>query len=78
MACQLSPIGKDILTTHAVYWATMLLAIGLPLPKPYCSHGWWLSGESKMSKSLGKYTESVNLLDNRKGFVISINEEMVL
>ena len=26
-------IGKDILTTHAVYWPTMLMALNIPLPK---------------------------------------------
>ena len=25
-------MGKDILTTHSVYWSTMLMALGLPLP----------------------------------------------
>tara|TARA_B000000557_G_scaffold99708_4_gene80881 strand:+ start:177 stop:1688 length:1512 start_codon:yes stop_codon:yes gene_type:complete len=56
-------IGKDILTTHAVYWPTMLLAIGLPLPKTIFAHGWWLSGESKMSKSLGNIINPLNLID---------------
>ena len=28
-------IGKDILTTHSVYWPTMLLSLGLPLPKEF-------------------------------------------
>src|SRR5204863_7893099 len=26
-------MGKDILTTHSVYWPTMLMAMGVPLPK---------------------------------------------
>ena len=46
-------IGKDILTTHAVYWSTMLLALGLPLPECIFAHGWWVTGEGKMSKSVG-------------------------
>ena len=46
-------IGKDILTTHAVYWGTMLLALGLPLPMCIYAHGWWVTGEGKMSKSVG-------------------------
>lgn len=46
-------IGKDILTTHAVYWCTMLLALGLPLPECIFAHGWWVTGEGKMSKSVG-------------------------
>lgn len=46
-------IAKDILKTHAIYWPTMLMAAGIPLPKRLDVHGYWLSGESKMSKSLG-------------------------
>lgn len=47
-------LGKDILTTHAVYWTTMLMALDVPLPRHLYAHGWWTtkSGE-KMSKSLG-------------------------
>jgi len=44
-------IGKDILTTHAVYWPTMLMAAGLPLPRSILAHGWWMSEKSKMSAS---------------------------
>jgi methionyl-tRNA synthetase len=46
-------IGKDILTTHAVYWITMLMALELPLPKMIFAHGWWTIEGRKMSKSLG-------------------------
>ncbi|GLI54259.1 methionine--tRNA ligase [Thermodesulfovibrio yellowstonii] len=46
-------IGKDILTTHAVYWSTMLMALGLPLPRNIFAHGWWTVEGKKMSKSLG-------------------------
>ena len=56
-------IGKDILTTHAVYWPTMLLSAGLPLPKNIFAHGWWLSGESKMSKSLGNVIDPLDLIE---------------
>jgi methionyl-tRNA synthetase len=46
-------VGKDILTTHAVYWSTMLMALDLPLPKTIFAHGWWTINREKMSKSLG-------------------------
>jgi methionyl-tRNA synthetase len=47
-------IGKDILTTHAVYWTTMLLALGVPLPKQIFATGWILNkDQGKMSKSQG-------------------------
>jgi methionyl-tRNA synthetase len=46
-------IAKDILKTHAVYWSTMLMSASLPLPQHLDVHGYLLSGDSKMSKSLG-------------------------
>jgi len=54
-------IGKDILTTHAVYWPTMLMAADIPLPKTIFAHGWWLMGYSKMSKSLGNVIRPLDL-----------------
>ena len=56
-------IGKDILTTHTVYWPTMLKAMGLPMPQTIFAHGWWLSGESKMSKSLGNVVNPMDMAD---------------
>jgi methionyl-tRNA synthetase len=50
-------IGKDILRFHAVYWPTMLLSAGLPLPKQILAHGWWTINGQKMSKSLGNVVE---------------------
>ena len=54
-------IGKDILTTHAVYWPTMLMAADLPLPKTIFAHGWWLMGDTKMSKSLGNVVRPLDI-----------------
>ena len=56
-------IGKDILTTHAVYWPTMLKAIGIEQPETIFAHGWWLSGETKMSKSLGNVVKPLDLAE---------------
>ncbi|MBC8215744.1 MAG: methionine--tRNA ligase [Candidatus Marinimicrobia bacterium] len=56
-------IGKDILMTHAVYWPTMLMSAGIPLPKTIFAHGWWLMKESKMSKSLGNVVNPLELID---------------
>lgn len=56
-------IGKDILTTHSVYWTTMLFSLGLPLPETIFAHGWWLIGDSKMSKSLGNVVSPLDLVD---------------
>jgi methionyl-tRNA synthetase len=50
-------LAKDILKTHAIYWPCMLFSANLhptaPLPAHIDAHGYWLSGDSKMSKSLG-------------------------
>ncbi len=59
--CEL--IGKDILTTHTVYWPTMLKAMNLPLPKTIFAHGWWLTGNQKMSKSLGNVVNPMDMIE---------------
>jgi methionyl-tRNA synthetase len=56
-------IGKDILTTHSVYWPTLLMGVGLPVPSRILSHGWWVVGETKMSKSLGNVVDPLFLRD---------------
>lgn len=56
-------IGKDILTTHAVYWTTMLQAIGLPQPKVILAHGWWVTSGAKMSKSSGTGVNPLGLAE---------------
>lgn len=56
-------IGKDILTTHCVYWPTMLKAMGVAMPKCVMGHGWWMVDEQKMSKSLGNVIKPLELAD---------------
>jgi methionyl-tRNA synthetase len=56
-------IGKDILTTHAVYWPTMLRALGLELPTMIFAHGWWTVNGEKMSKSRGNVVDPYALVD---------------
>ncbi len=56
-------IGKDILTTHAIYWPTMLMSLGIELPKTIFAHGWWLISESKMSKSIGNVIDPMELIN---------------
>ena len=56
-------IGKDILTTHCVYWPTMLKAAGLEPPKTILAHGWWLIDAAKMSKSKGNVVKPLELMD---------------
>ena len=57
-------IGKDIITTHAVYWITMLMASKLPLPKHILAHGWWLMDNTKISKSLGNVINPIDLIED--------------
>jgi methionyl-tRNA synthetase len=61
---QLQLVGKDILTTHAVYWSTMLMALELPLPDTLFAHGWWVAADGrKMSKSLGNTLDVDRLIE---------------
>lgn len=56
-------IGKDILTTHTVYWPTMLKAMNLEMPKTIFAHGWWLIGKDKMSKSRGNVVNPMDMAE---------------
>lgn len=54
-------MGKDIITTHAVYWPTLLMGADLALPRKILAHGWWVVGDTKMSKSLGNVVDPLDL-----------------
>ncbi len=56
-------VGKDILTTHAVYWSTMLMALGMELPETIFAHGWWTVDGEKMSKSRGNVVDPNKMID---------------
>jgi len=56
-------IGKDILTTHSVYWTTILKAAGLPQPKCIFAHGWWVLEGTKISKSRGGAVKPLELAE---------------
>ncbi|MEO7863128.1 MAG: methionine--tRNA ligase, partial [Nitrospirales bacterium] len=56
-------VGKDILTTHAVYWSTMLMALDLILPETIFAHGWWTVDGEKMSKSRGNVVDPNRMID---------------
>ncbi|MCS6297030.1 MAG: methionine--tRNA ligase [Nitrospira sp.] len=60
-------VGKDILTTHAVYWSTMLMALGQPLPHSIFAHGWWTVDGEKMSKSRGNVVDPNKMIDEFGG-----------
>lgn len=56
-------VGKDILTTHSVYWSTMLFAMGLQPARCLYAHGWWTIEGQKMSKSIGNVVDPHLLID---------------
>ena len=56
-------IAKDILKPHAVFWPTMLRAMGLPAFQHLNVHGYWLIKDTKMSKSLGNVVDPLALAD---------------
>ncbi len=54
-------LGKDILTTHAVYWTTMLKALDMPQPKHILAHGWWMFDNARMSKTTGNVVNPMSM-----------------
>ena len=57
-------IGKDILRFHAIYWPAFLLAAKIPLPNKVFGHGWILSDDKKMSKSVGNILDPIEIIKN--------------
>ncbi len=56
-------IAKDILKPHAIYWPTMLMAIGLEPYKKLHVHGYWNVDDTKMSKSIGNVVRPAELVE---------------
>jgi len=56
-------IGKDILRFHAIYWPAFLMAAKIPLPLKIYGHGWILSDNKKMSKSLGNILDPLEVIE---------------
>ncbi len=56
-------IAKDILKPHAIYWPTMLMAIGLDPFTRLHVHGYWNVNETKMSKSIGNVVRPRELVE---------------
>lgn len=60
-------VAKDILKPHAIFWPTMLRAIGLPPVTHLNVHGYWNVDDRKVSKSLGNMISPLIMRD-RYGF----------
>ncbi|MCL7487314.1 MAG: methionine--tRNA ligase [Desulfobulbaceae bacterium] len=56
-------IAKDILKPHAIYWPTMLKAMGVEPYKRLHVHGYWNVDETKMSKSIGNVIRPGELVE---------------
>jgi methionyl-tRNA synthetase len=56
-------IAKDILKPHAIYWPTMLKAMGLQPYRRLHVHGYWNVEETKMSKSIGNVVRPGELIE---------------
>lgn len=57
-------IAKDILKPHAIFWPCMLKAAGLSVYRNLYVHGYWLSRDTKMSKSLGNVVEPLEMKEH--------------
>ncbi len=56
-------IAKDILKPHAIYWPTMLRAMGVAPYRRLHVHGYWNVDDTKMSKSIGNVVRPHELVD---------------
>jgi len=56
-------IGKEITRFHSIYWPILLKSINLKTPDKLLSHGWILSKNIKMSKSIGNIVDPLELID---------------
>jgi methionyl-tRNA synthetase len=61
--CDVHVLGKDVLRFHTLYWPGMLLALGVPLPRQVFGHPWLLTGNDKMSKSVGNVIYAPELIE---------------
>ena len=56
-------IAKDILKPHAIFWPTMLKAMGLEPYRRLHVHGYWNVNDTKMSKSIGNVVRPGELVE---------------
>ncbi len=56
-------LSKEIIRFHCVYWPIFLHTLDLRLPTKILSHGWIVTKEGKMSKSLGNVIDPDTICD---------------
>lgn len=56
-------IGKEITRFHGIYWPIILKCLNVRLPNRLISHGWIVTKEGKMSKSLGNVVDPNQYID---------------
>ncbi|MCV3754278.1 methionine--tRNA ligase [Ureaplasma zalophigenitalium] len=56
-------LSKEITRFHCIYWPIFLHDLGIRLPSRILSHGWIITKEGKMSKSLGNVVDPHDLID---------------
>ncbi|GAA5414873.1 methionine--tRNA ligase [Ureaplasma ceti] len=56
-------MSKEITRFHCIYWPIFLNSLNLNLPTQIMSHGWIVTKEGKMSKSLGNVVDPVELVE---------------
>lgn len=57
-------MSKEITRFHCIYWPIFLNSLGLNLPTKIYAHGWIVTKEGKMSKSLGNVIDPFQLIEN--------------
>jgi len=55
-------MAKDILKFHCLYWPAMLIAAGVKIPNTVFLHGFFTVDGEKMSKSLGKKIDPIDMV----------------
>ncbi|MGL4647131.1 MAG: methionine--tRNA ligase [Mycoplasmoidaceae bacterium] len=56
-------LSKEIIRFHCIYWPILLKMLSYRLPTKIISHGWIITKEGKMSKSLGNVIDPFYLIN---------------
>lgn len=56
-------MSKEITRFHCIYWPIFLKSLDLNLPTQILSHGWIITKEGKMSKSLGNVIDPIKIIE---------------